>query len=103
MVNQICIHIGQTPIELIRWCQSQGIIVEAYSPIAHGKALNNKVIQEMAEKYHVSVPQLCIQYTLQLGCVSLPKASTREHMIDNSHLDFTISETDLETLIHLKD
>ena len=37
MVNQILLHISNTPIELVEYCQKNGIVVEAYSPIAHGE------------------------------------------------------------------
>ena len=73
MVNQILLHISNTPLELVEYCQKKGIAVEAYSPIAHGEILHQPEIASMAEKYGVSVPQLCIRYTLQLGAISLPK------------------------------
>lgn len=98
MVNQVLAHIGNTPMELIRFCQKQGIAMEAYSPIAHGEALKSISIVSMAKKYGVSVPQLCIKYILQLGLAALPKASTPEHMRDNASLDFEISTEDLHAL-----
>ncbi len=98
MVNQILTHISNTKTELINFCKEQGILVEAYSPIAHGAALKNETLINMAEKYHVSVAQLCIRYVLQLGLVALPKASTKEHIVDNSKVDFKISEDDMNTL-----
>lgn len=98
MVNQILTHISNTKTELIDFCKEQGILVEAYSPIAHGAALKNETLINMAEKYHVSVAQLCIRYVLQLGLVALPKASTKEHIVDNSKVDFKISEDDMNTL-----
>ncbi len=99
MVNQILAHIGDTPFKLIDYCKKQGIVVEAYSPIAHGRILENKDLQEMAKKYQVSVAQLCIRYTLQLGLVSLPKTIHEEYLIANSQVDFTISDEDMKTLI----
>lgn len=98
MVNQLLIHIGNTPTALIEFCKKQNIIVEAYSPIAHGEALKNKTIVAMAQKYGVSVPQLCIKYTLNLGIVTLPKTSNPKHMQDNANLDFTISNEDMKIL-----
>lgn len=98
MVNQILCHIGATPKKLIDFCQQQNIIVESFSPIAHGEALNNAVIQKMAEKYHVSVAQLCIRYDWQLNTVVLPKSVNPEHMKQNSELNFEISEDDMTTL-----
>ena len=103
MVNQVLCHIGNTPIDVIKFCQQNDIVVEAYSPIAHGAALKDQKIQQMAEKYKVSIPQLCIKYTLQLGTVSLPKASSKEHIEDNMKLDFTISDEDMETLLKMNE
>lgn len=101
MVNQILAHISNTPIELIRYCQDNGIAVEAYSPVAHGEALKNVKIAEMAEKYGVSIPQLCIRYDLQLGMIVLPKTANPAHMKVNADVEFTISDEDMETLMNL--
>ena len=103
MVNQILCHIGNTPMDVIKFCQENDIVVEAYSPIAHGAALKDKAIQEMANKYGVSVAQLCIKYTLQLDTISIPKASSKEHIENNAKLDFEISEEDMIELIKLNE
>lgn len=100
MVNQILLHIGNTDAELIQFCEEKGILVEAYSPIAHGEAARNQKILEMAEKYGVSAAQLCIRYTIQLGAVSLPKTANPVHMRDNAKVGFVISEEDMEVLKH---
>ena len=105
-VNQILCHISNTPLELIKYCKDNNILVESYSPIGHGEILKNEQIKSLANKYNVSVAQLCIKYTIQLGTVSLPKASTKEHIEENSKLDFTISDEDMEVLKnieHIKD
>jgi diketogulonate reductase-like aldo/keto reductase len=98
MVNQILLHIGETPSSLVKFCKQNDILVEAYSPIAHGKALNNEELARMAAKYGVTIPQLCIQYTLQLETVSLPKSSNPDHIRSNVQLDFTISQEDMAGL-----
>lgn len=102
MVNQILTHISNTPLELIDFCMANDIRCEAYSPIAHGEALKNKAIADMAAKYGVSVAQLCVRYTIELGMVSLPKTSNSEHMKSNADIDFTISAEDMETLKHFE-
>lgn len=98
MVNQILTHIGNTNFELIDYCKKHDIVVEAYSPIAHGALLNNKVVKEMALKYNVSIAKLCIRYTLQLGLISLPKTANYEHMKENGDVDFVISDSDMKLL-----
>ena len=102
MVNQILLHISNTPLELVDYCQKNGIAVEAYSPIAHGEILHQPEIEAMAKKYGVTVPQLCIRYTLQLGAISLPKTANPAHMESNAQVEFTISAEDMEKLKHFK-
>ena len=102
MVNQVLAHISNTPLALIDYCQKQGIQVEAYSPVAHGEALKNEKIAQMAGKYHVSVAQLCIRYDLQLGLVVLPKTANPDHMKSNAQMDFVISDEDMEALKNME-
>lgn len=102
MVNQILLHISNTNSELLTFCEQQGIQVEAYSPIAHGEALKNPAIIEMAQKYHVSVAQLCIRYVIQLGTVALPKTADPAHMADNAAVDFEISAQDMQQLVQMQ-
>ena len=98
MVNQVLCHISNSPLELIDWCTAQGILTEAYSPVAHGEALKNESIIAMAQKYGVSVAQLCIRYCIQLGMIVLPKAAKAEHQKSNAEVDFEISAADMEIL-----
>ena len=98
MVNQILLHISNTPLELVEYCQKRGIVVEAYSPIAHGEILNQPEIKVIADKYGVTIPQLCIRYTLQLGAIALPKTADPEHMKSNAEVNFEISAEDMEAL-----
>lgn len=102
MVNQILLHISNTPLELVEYCQKRGIVVEAYSPIAHGEILNQPEIKVIADKYGVTIPQLCIRYTLQLGAIALPKTADPEHMKSNAEVNFEISAEDMETLKNFK-
>jgi diketogulonate reductase-like aldo/keto reductase len=102
MVNQVLTHISNTPLELIEYNQSKDILVEAYSPIAHGEAVKNEEIQAMAAKYNATPAQLCIRYVLQLGLVALPKTANAAHMEENGKVDFVISGEDMEALKHIE-
>lgn len=97
-VNQLLVHVGNTPAELIAYCASKNILVQAYSPIAHGEILKNPQVAAMADQYAVTVPQLCIRYTLQLGTQPLPKTANPEHMRSNARVDFVISDKDMDAL-----
>ncbi len=61
-----------------------------------------QAIGAIAEKYGVSIPQLCIKYDLQLDMVVLPKTANPDHMRANADLGFTISDEDMETLKAIK-
>jgi len=100
-VNQLLVHAGNTPTELLAFCEDNDILVEAYSPIAHGEILKNSDVRDLADKYGVTVPQLCIRYTLQLGTQPLPKSADPEHMRSNAQVDFVISDHDMATLRNL--
>jgi diketogulonate reductase-like aldo/keto reductase len=100
--NQLLVHAGNTPAELIAYCQGTGILVEAYSPIAHGAIMANPDVRAIAERYGATVPQLCIRYTLQLGTVSLPKTANPDHMRSNAQVDFVISDDDMRALRGLR-
>lgn len=102
MVNQVLCHISNSPLALIDFCTARGMVMEAYSPVAHGEAMKNPEIAEMAQKYGVSVPQLCIRYDLQLGMVVLPKTANPEHMETNAAVDFVISDEDMRTLKQIR-
>ena len=102
MVNQVLCHVSNTPIDLIKYCQGKGIDMEAYSPVAHGEALKNEKIAEIAKKYGVSVPQLCIRYDIQLGMIVLPKTANPAHMKSNADIDFVISDDDMEVLKNIE-
>lgn len=102
MVNQLLVHIGNTPQDLIDYCQKNDILVEGYSPVAHGEILKHEGIKAMADKYGVSVAQLCIRYDLQLGTLPLPKTANPEHMKENAAVDFEISEEDMEALKNIE-
>lgn len=100
-VNQVRVHIGHVPYEVIEFCEQNGILVEAYSPNAHGNLANIPVICQMAAKYDVSVPQLASRFILQLGLLPLPKSTHGERILQNADLDFEIMPADMAELLEI--
>jgi diketogulonate reductase-like aldo/keto reductase len=98
MVNQIRWFIGLDPSDTVQKCAEHGILVEAYSPFAHGLIVNHPEISDIAARYGVSAPQLCIRYLLQKDAVVLPKATSTPHIQQNAELDFEISAADMAAL-----
>jgi len=98
MVNQIEFHVGCTQDELTGFCQLHDILVEAYSPLGIGQLLDNPDLAIVAARCNVSVAQLCIRYALQLGTLPLPRSVNPDHIIENTKVDFEISDTDMAAL-----
>jgi diketogulonate reductase-like aldo/keto reductase len=102
-VNQIRWFIGLDPSDTVAACKQHDIVVEAYSPFAHGLIVDHPEISDIAARYDVSAPQLCIRYLLQMGAVVLPKATSSDHIAQNAELDFEISDDDMATLTAMRD
>ena len=99
MVNQIEFHPGYSQVELARYCQSKGILVQAWSPLGSGAVLGDEGLAAMAEKYGKSVAQLCIRYALQEDILPLPKSLKPERIAANAEVfDFEIDEEDMAVL-----
>ena len=97
-VNQIRYFIGNTQNEITEYCQANGILVEAYSPLATGALVEHDELVSMAEKYGVSIPQLCIRFCIENGTLPLPKSVNEERIKANIDVDFAISGEDMKYL-----
>lgn len=96
MVNQIEYHPGYHQEAAAGWCRSQNIQVEGWSPIGRMRLQNEPLLLELAEKYGVTVPQVCLRFAVQSGVIPLPKSSSLERMKANLELfGFSLSEEDM--------
>jgi diketogulonate reductase-like aldo/keto reductase len=90
--------------EMLDFCHTQNIIIQAYSPLTRREKLKDKVLVRMASKYRKTPGQLLLRWNLQLGTVPLPKASQRKHLLEDLDLfDFEISGEDMSLLRHLNE
>lgn len=97
-VNQIKYFIGNTQNAVTEYCQANGILVEAYSPLATGAILDDAELQAVADRYGRTVAQVCIRYALQKGTLPLPKTTTPSRMAENADVDFELSADDMALL-----
>jgi len=85
--------------DLLEFCRSNGIQLEAYSPLTRGRRLKDPKLVSIARKYGKSTTQVLIRWALQSGIVAIPKAAKEEHVRENTCVfDFDISLEDTETL-----
>lgn len=97
-VNQIRFFVGNTQDSVTEYCKTNNILVEAYSPMATGKLLENPKIKEIAAKYGVSIPRLCIRFCLECNTLPLPKSVHENRIYENLDVDFVMDKEDVEYL-----
>ena len=96
MVNQIRLCPGDTQDELVKYCRERNILLEAYSPLGTGQIFKVSEMQVLAEKYHKSIAQVCIRWSLQNGFLPLPKSVTAERISENIDVfGFELSDEDV--------
>ncbi|KAH8556234.1 2,5-didehydrogluconate reductase [Umbelopsis sp. PMI_123] len=102
VINQIEVTPYQVREELCRFCQENGVLVEAYSPLTMGLKLKEPRLNKIAQKYGKQPAQILIRWSLQRGLLPLPKSVKKQRIIDNSNVfDFDISAQDMEALTNM--
>ncbi len=95
-VNQVEFNPFLNQKELLNYCQSKNIVLEAYGPLTHAHKLSDDRLATMAEKYGKSPAQIMLRWSTQQGIVVLPKSQTKSRIIENLTIfDFTISDADM--------
>lgn len=103
MVNQIKLCPGITQPEVTEYCQSQQILLEAYSPLGTGDIFTDPDMQKLAEKYQRTIAQVSLRWSLQMGFLPLPKSVNTGRIKENAALfDFTLDEDDVKIISELK-
>lgn len=98
-VNQIECHPLCYPKELIEYCQSNGIQVQAYAPLARGAYLDNDILCVLGTKYAHTPAQVGLRWAIQKGISVIPKSTHPERIASNSRIfDFTIDQEDMDLL-----
>jgi diketogulonate reductase-like aldo/keto reductase len=90
--------------ELLEFCRNHNIQLEAYSPLTHGRKLNNPILKEISNHYNKSSAQILIRWGLQHNIIEIPKSSTKEHIEENAEVfDFKLKDEDMNRLNNLKE
>lgn len=99
VVNQVELHVYLQQPELVDYCKQNNIVIEAYSPLAHGEAMDDPLVLKLAEKYNKSYAQIMLRFLIELGVVVIPKSVTEKRIVENIDLfDFKFDKDDLTEL-----
>jgi len=98
-VNQIELQPWLQQVEERAYNAAHGIVTEAWSPLARGRAIGNPVLDAIGTRYGKSAAQVVIRWHLELGNVVIPKSVTPERIRQNLEVfDFTLDAADHEAI-----
>lgn len=101
-VNQIELQPWLQQAELRALHAELGIVTEAWSPLARGRAIADPMLAAIGERYGKSAAQVVIRWHLQLGNVVIPKSLSSERLRANADVfDFELDAADLVAIAGL--
>jgi 2,5-diketo-D-gluconate reductase A len=101
-VNQIEVHPYLTQNPLREYCRERQIAVEAWSPIAQGKVLDDPTITSIADRHGKSAAQVVLRWHIERGDIVFPKSVTPDRITENIDIfDFELPGDDVEAITAL--
>lgn len=98
-VDQIECHPGYWQPQTVDYCRKEGILVQAWSPLARGRVNEHPLLKNLSERYGVTVPQLCLRFLLEEGIMPLPKTTHAARLEENmGALTFTLEKEDVQQI-----
>jgi len=97
-VNQVEFHTFLYQKDLLDYCREKEIQVEAYSPLARARFLDNDLFQKIAEKYDKTAAQVMLAWCVNHGLVVIPKSTHEGRIKENSDIFFELEEEDIQKL-----
>lgn len=94
-VLQVEMHPLLPQQELRSYCKSRNIDIVAYAPLGNGRVLDIPELESIADDHGVSPARVSVCWTMEKGAIPIPKATSREHIVDNlraRELDLTDEE-----------
>jgi diketogulonate reductase-like aldo/keto reductase len=98
-VNQVQFSPFQYRRRLLDYCIEQGIVFEAYSPLARGQGLQHPTITAIAERLARTPAQVMLRWAIQHQAVVIPKSSRKDRIQSNARVfDFQLADSDMKLL-----
>lgn len=101
MVNEVEVHplFSQKPLKA--YCDSKGIRIEAYTPLARNdeRLRRNRTLLHLAEKYHKTPLQIIIRWHIENGVVPIPRSTNLDRLHSNIDVfDFQLTSDEVKSI-----
>jgi diketogulonate reductase-like aldo/keto reductase len=102
-VDQVEFHPFVFDPDLLGYCETHGIRLEAWSPLTRGRRLDHPTIASIAAAHHRTPAQVLLRWGLEHGIVEIPKSTHRERIRENAQLfDFSLTSAEVSALDALR-
>jgi len=102
VVNQFEVSVFMYRKNTIKYFEDNGLKIVGYRALTQGDELNNKILNDIAAKHNVSVPQVMLRWCVEHGVSFVARSENVKHMISNTNLEhFALDSDDLSVLDNL--
>lgn len=99
VVNQVELHPLLSQEDLREFCQRHNIKVEAWSPLARGRFLDEPVLKKIADSHNKSSAQVILRWHLQNQIIAIPKSVTASRLKENADIfDFELTPEEMKVI-----
>ena len=104
VVNQVEFSPFLYQKELMEFCQSNKIVVEAYCPLTRGNKLDDRALKAIGKKHGKTAAQILLRWGIQHKVIQIPKSGNKNHIMENIHIfDFELDNNDMAQLDNLNE
>jgi diketogulonate reductase-like aldo/keto reductase len=96
--NQVEYHPYLSQRTLLKALRRHGVSLTAYSPLAHGRVLDDPVLRAIGARHGKSVGQVALRWLVQQdGVIAIPKTASAERAAENLAIfDFRLSSEEMD-------
>lgn len=101
--DQVEYHPYRSREALLSLCEQADVVLTAYTPLAHGRVLRDRKLQEIGRRYKKTPAQVALRWLVQQeNVITIPKASSVQHLKENMDIfDFELSDEEIRTIDEL--
>ncbi len=104
MINQIEIHPYLVQKELIEYLNKEQIAIEAWSPLARGRIVEEPLLIDIGQKYQKSSSQVTLRWHVQKDLIVIPKSVNPLRIAENMQIfDFELTDTEMQQIDSLNE
>ena len=99
VVNQVQFSPYEYRKGLLDGCRADGIILEAYSPLGHGRHIGSETATRIAQRLGRTPAQVLLRWCIERDVPLIAKSTHRDRIAENAQIfDFTLSDADMAEL-----